>query len=202
MTADSHRRGYLIVFEGIDGVGKSTHIKRLSQHLEEKGFEVVTDFEPTYGQWGKKLRESATTGRLPMNEEIDLFLKDRREHVELVIAPAIAAGKVILLDRYYLSMMAYQGARGADVAAIRKANEEFAPIPDAVVWLDLPVERALERIGSRGACDSFEKKESLEACRNIFASVTDSWMYRVDCDAEIDVVTQRIADVVDSVISK
>lgn len=194
------RKGKLIVFEGIDGTGKSTHINRLKEKLEERGVRVVTGYEPTHGQWGKKLRESASTGRLPIEEEVSLFLKDRQEHVENVIAPALARGEWVLLDRYYLSMMAYQGARGQDTAAIRRANEEFAPIPDMVIWLDIPVEVAFERIGSRGERDAFETEAMLTACRNTFASITDSWMRRVDGNADIDTVSQRVWSEVSSLL--
>lgn len=116
-TLSSHeftgeRKGRLIVFEGIDGTGKSTHIGHLRKYLEGKGLEVVQSFEPTRGRWGRMLRDSAVTGRLSVEEEVALFLKDRREHVETLIAPALARGAWVLLDRYYLSMMAYQ-ARAA-----------------------------------------------------------------------------------------
>ena len=186
------RKGKLIVFEGIDGTGKSTHINRLKEKLEERGIVVVTGYEPTHGQWGKKLRKSAATGRLPIDEEVSLFLKDREEHVEQVIAPALERGDWVLLDRYYLSMMAYQGACGQDVAAIRRANEEFAPIPDMVIWLDIPVEVAFERIGSRGERDAFETEAMLTACRNTFASITDSWMRRIDGNSDAETVACRV----------
>ena len=170
MSFTGERKGRLIVFEGIDGTGKSTHIGHLRKYLEEKGLEVVQSFEPTRGRWGRMLRDSAVTGRLSVEEEVALFLKDRREHVKMLIAPALARGAWVLLDRYYLSMMAYQGARGIDPEVIRAANEEFAPVPDAVVWLDIPVSVALERIGNRGERDAFETEAGLAACRSVFAS--------------------------------
>lgn len=180
MSFTGERKGRLIVFEGIDGTGKSTHIGQLRKYLEGKGLEVVQSFEPTRGPWGRMLRDSAVTGRLSVEDEVELFLKDRREHVETLIAPALARGAWVLLDRYYLSMMAYQGARGVDTSVIRAANEEFAPVPDAVVWLDIPVSVALERIGSRGERDAFETEAGLTACRNVFASIHEPWMLRVD----------------------
>lgn len=192
MSFTGERAGRLIVFEGIDGTGKSTHIGHLRKYLEARGVEVVQSFEPTRGQWGRLLRESAATGRLSVEEEVDLFLKDRREHVETLIAPALARGAWVLLDRYYLSMIAYQGARGVDPAAIRAANEEFAPVPDAAVWLDIPVSVALERIGSRGERDAFETEAGLAACRRVFASIHEPWMLRVDADAPQEEVARRV----------
>ncbi len=194
MSFTAERKGKLIVFEGIDGTGKSTQIRHLKARLEELGMEVVQSFEPTYGQFGKQLRESAATGRLSIEEEVELFYKDRREHVETLIAPALARGAWVLLDRYYLSMMAYQGARGVNPAEIRRKNEEFAPLPDAVVWLDIPVSVALERIGGRGERDAFETEAGLTACREVFASIKDPWMLRINADASVEEVAKRVTD--------
>lgn len=196
MSFTGERKGRLIVFEGIDGTGKSTHIGHLRKYLEEQGLEVVQSFEPTRGIWGSMLRDSALTGRLSVEEEVDLFLKDRKEHVETLIAPALARGAWVLLDRYYLSMMAYQGARGVDTSMIRSANEAFAPVPDAVLWLDIPVAVALERIGNRGERDAFETEAGLTACRNVFAAIDEPWMLRVDADADEATVARRVRDLV------
>src|SRR5687767_11083693 len=113
------QRGLFIVIEGIDGTGKSTQAKRLGEWFLAQGREVVLSREPTDGPWGKKLRDSAATGRLSPQDELQYFLNDRREHVEEKIQPALAGGKVVILDRYYFSTMAYQGARGFDPAEIR-----------------------------------------------------------------------------------
>ena len=114
MTTDSpHLRGRLIVFEGIDGSGKSTRIRALAPYLRACGIEVVTDCEPTHGPWGMKVREAALAGRrLSLDEEVACLLEDRREHVRDLIEPSLERGAWVLLDRYYLSMMAYQGASG------------------------------------------------------------------------------------------
>lgn len=192
MSFTGLRKGKLIVFEGIDGTGKSTHISYVRKYLEEQGIEVVQSFEPTHGQWGRLLRDSAVTGRLSVDDEVELFLKDRREHVETLIAPALARGAWVLLDRYYFSMMAYQGARGIDPQDIRLANEEFAPVPDVVIWLDIPVSVALERIGGRGERDAFETEAGLTSCRNVFAAIREPWMLRVDADADRNEVASRV----------
>ncbi len=189
-------RGKLIVFEGIDGTGKSTQIAGLRRFLEGRGIAVVQSYEPTNGKWGRIVRESASKGRLPVDEEVDLFLKDRRQHVEELILPALSKGQWILLDRYYISMMAYQGARGLDVEQIRKLNEEFAPVPDLVIWLDIPVEEAHRRIGDRGGLDSFETEEMLNACRRVFAGISDEWMARVDGMGSPGDVLSRVVSVV------
>lgn len=173
--------GILIIFEGIDGTGKSTQVKLLADYFRGQGREVVTSREPTDGPFGQKLRESMVRGRHSPEEELQLFLDDRRDHVERLITPALAAGKVVILDRYYFSTMAYQGARGFDPVAIRQANEVFAPIADEVFLLEVPIAVALERIGTRdGAPNNFEKEENLRACAHIFSQLDDSFIHRID----------------------
>lgn len=85
------RKGRLIVFEGIDGSGKTIQTEILRHYLERRGEEVVVSHEPTEGPWGKKIREAAKAGtRLPIKEEIAAFVRDRDEHIEAVIRPAMA----------------------------------------------------------------------------------------------------------------
>lgn len=192
------RDGLFIVIEGIDGTGKSTQARRLGDWFASQGREVVLSREPTDGPWGRKLRESASTGRLSPQDELDCFLKDRRQHVEEKIAPALREGKVVILDRYYFSTMAYQGARGFDPAEIRRMNEAFAPRPDLLLILDLEVDAAHERIGHRGdSTNEFEKRESLQRCREIFLSLRDEPFVRlIDSSGSLDDVAGRILQAV------
>lgn len=190
--------GLFIVIEGIDGTGKSTQAIRLGEWFRAQGREVVVSREPTAGPWGKKVRESAATGRLSPEEELEYFLNDRRQHVEELIAPSLAAGKVVILDRYYFSTMAYQGARGFDPSEIRRQNEAFAPVPDRLLILDLDVDSALERIGARGdTANEFEKRENLERCQEIFLSLRGEDFVRViDSHGTLDEVAERIRQAV------
>lgn len=191
-------RGLFIVIEGIDGTGKSTQAKRLGEWFTSQGRQVVLSREPTNGPWGTKLRQSAASGRLSAEDELDYFLKDRRQHVEELIAPSLAAGKVVILDRYYFSTMAYQGIRGFDPVEIRRKNEEFAPVPDLLLIMDLEVDSALDRIGARGdTANEFEKRESLQHCREVFLSLRDETFARViDSSGSLDEVTQRVCEVI------
>jgi dTMP kinase len=186
--------GLFIVLEGIDGTGKSTQTRRLAEWFTRHGREVVTSREPTDGPWGRKLRESAATGRLPATEELELFLRDRQQHVEELIRPALAAGKVVILDRYYFSTMAYQGARGFDPAEIRRRNEAFAPRPDLLLLLDLDVDTALSRIGTRGdTANAFEQHAALSRCREIFLSLqNEPFARRIDASQDPETVFQAI----------
>ena len=193
-------KGIFIVIEGIDGTGKSTQARKLSEWFVSQGREVVLSREPTDGPWGKKLRESAASGRLSPKDELDYFLKDRRQHVDESITPSLAAGKVVILDRYYFSTMAYQGARGFDPTEIRQLNEAFAPIPDLLIILDLDVDTALSRIGSRGdSANEFEKRESLERCREIFLSLKEEpFACIIDSTGELDMVSACIIECIRS----
>ena len=194
-------QGLFIVIEGIDGTGKSTQARRLGEWFESQGREVVISREPTDGPWGRKLRESAATGRLSPQDELQYFLNDRRQHVEEKITPALSEGKVVILDRYYFSTMAYQGARGFDPAEIRRMNEEVAPIPDLLLILDLDVDTAHQRIGHRGdSANEFEKKENLQRCREIFLSLKDEPFVRVvDSSGSLDDVSAKILTIVGQV---
>ena len=193
-----HLRGCLVVFEGIDGTGKSTQIELLARYLRARDIEVETDFEPTRGPWGMKVRQAAQSGeRLSVEDEVECLLQDRREHVKNFIEPALAAGKWVLLDRYYLSMMAYQGASGEDVERLREMNEEFATIPDAAFWLDIPVETALERMNARGnGHDAFEKEDFLSAVAKVYSEMEMPWLHRIEADGTIDEVQQRVREVI------
>lgn len=165
-------KGLLIAFEGIDGAGKTTQARLLAKHLRELAIDVVESKEPTNGPWGLRLRQSAQTGRLPPIEELELFIQDRRGHVQELITPAIDAGKVVIVDRYYFSTAAYQGARGMDFRAILAQNEEFAPQPDILFILRVPPELGRARIASRGdVANHFEDEEKLAASAAIFDQI-------------------------------
>src|SRR4051812_39913694 len=105
--------------------------------------EVVLTKEPTDGPWGQKLRRSFVTERLAPADELEAFVNDRREHVETLINPALARGAVVIVDRYYYSTVAYQGARGLDPKQVLEMNRAFAPKPEVVFIVDLDPRVAL-----------------------------------------------------------
>jgi dTMP kinase len=180
-TRTATRRGLLVVLEGIDGVGKSSALRAIRSAIEGSVCEVVSSREPTDGPWGRRLRESAVLGRLSPQEELELFIRDRRQHVEELVRPALERGAVVLLDRYYLSTAAYQGARGADPESVLALNETFAPAPDLVLLLDCDPLVSLERVRRRGGpADEFEKLGELQAVRRIFLSIRRSFIQVVD----------------------
>jgi dTMP kinase len=122
-----------------------------------------------------------------------LFHKDRQEHVETLIHPALRAGEIVILDRYYFSTMAYQGTRGFDPQEIRRTNEKFAPRPDLLLLMELSLDIAIARIGVRdGQGNEFERRESLQQCREIFRSVTDDFVHIIDAEQPVEQAHQAI----------
>lgn len=164
------KKGFLLVFEGIDGSGKSTQARRLVRRLRGLGYGVVLLREPTRGKWGRTIKSLARMdGSLTPEQELNLFVKDRRENVKKNISPALAAKKIVVLDRYYFSTVAYQGAKGIDPARIRRLNESFAVKPDLVFILDITADRGLHRIQGRKRKDLlFEREAYLARVRDIF----------------------------------
>jgi len=145
-------KGFLIALEGVDGSGKSTQAGLLAASLEKDGHPVVLTREPTDGPAGQQLRSYLKgPGRhLSPEEELKLFMEDRRGHVSQTISPSLARGKIVISDRYYYSSVAYQGALGLDPDDILAANQSFAPAPDLVFILVLPLAEALRRLARKG----------------------------------------------------
>lgn len=190
-------RGVLVVFEGIDGAGKTTQSERLAVRLRADGWDVVRSKEPTNGPWGQRLRQSAEHGRMSAADELAAFLADRLEHVEQVIEPALVAGQVVIVDRYYFSTAAYQGARegGGDPAEILRLNEAFAPQPDLLVLLRVPVETGLARIATRGdRANLFEQAEALARSAAIFDGIERPYALRVDGTFAIDAISDAVLE--------
>ena len=171
--------GVLVNLEGIDGCGKSTQSKLLLEKLEGKGEKVIILKEPTKRPHGQKLWDVLHGKRKASNEEIlELFVLDRKQHVEEKIQPALDDGTVVLMDRYYYSSMAYQVAGGIDVEEIREKHV-FAPRPDVVLIFDLPVSVALERVKGHSDADEFEKEEHLEKVREAYLDLENDPLVRI-----------------------
>jgi len=192
----SSRRALFIVIEGIDGSGKSTQVRLLRDALVKAGRKVIVSREPTDGPYGRKLRDSANRGRHSLEEELDLFIKDRTQHVVELIKPALAEGKTVILDRYFYSTLAYQGARGADIDALRADMERRFPIPDYVFILDIAPNASLKRISaSRGdGPNHFESAEGLNRAREIFQSLQGPYIAHIDASATPSAVHQAIVE--------
>ena len=206
MTLLRHRlcRGLFIVFEGVDGAGKTTQVRLLAERLQGAGYEVVCLKEPTEGPWGQKLRQLAQHGRqeIPPAMELEWFLQDRREDVENNIQPALARGQIVVLDRYYFSTIAYQGALQLNPEEIRVRNEAFAPPPDLVFLLHLPAAQGLQRVKQRGTLSHFERLDYLERVAAIFAAMNFPYLRRIDAAAEPLTVQEHIWQEVASLLAR
>jgi dTMP kinase len=189
--------GILIVFDGIDGAGKTTQVRLLERALTEIGENVIVSKEPTDGQWGRKLRESAFSGRMPFDEELDAFIKDRQEHLNTKIIPALEAGSVVILDRYFYSTIAYQGILVSDHTTIEAKIRADVVVPDVAFWMDLPTSLAVSRVQSRdGALNMFERQDDLAKAAVIFKSIseTDPVMVRLDSTLSVPLLQKAIID--------
>lgn len=179
------KKGLFIVFEGIDGSGKSTQARRLRDTLAARGLDVVLTREPTDGPWGRKIRDIAARGRsgTSLDQEINIFVQDRKEHVAQVIRPALRRGAIVICDRYYFSTIAYQGALGADPEALRRLNEKTHrfPAPHVVFFIDVAPRVGLNRINKTrgGANAGYEKRDFLERVKAGFDAMDDPFFVRI-----------------------
>lgn len=190
-----------ITVEGIDGSGKSTLARALAGRLKERlgADRVVLTREPTdASEWGRRLRRSEQEGRLSREEEIRHFHEDRLHHLATVVKPALAAGKIVISDRYVDSTLAYQaqGPADADRLMAKMAGEILEP--DLVLLLEVPVTVALERIGgAREARTSFEREETLKRAAAIYASRKGARYHRLDAAKSADELLNEAVAVVD-----
>ena len=194
------KRGFLIVFEGIDGTGKSTQCELLAKFLTERDIFNISLAEPTRGTWGTKIRKLLSDGRqgISPQEELSWFVNDRKEDIELNIMPALQDNKVVLMDRYYFSTAAYQGALGLDPEQIRLENETFAPIPDRVLIFLTSPETCLERIeSSRDQKSAFEKLDYLRNVQEIFKNFTGPNIRFIDSVGSVPEVHEKVLSAIE-----
>jgi len=160
-----HAPGRLITFEGGEGAGKSTQIRRLAESLQQAGLHVVVTREPGGTPFAERLRERILQGSENFSalSEALLFAAARIDHVDRVIAPALRQGAFVLCDRFFDSTRAYQGAMGGADMRLLALLERIAlgeRRPDLTLVLDLPSAEGLARAGRRGAGgDRFENRD-------------------------------------------
>lgn len=158
-------RGKFVTFEGIEGCGKSTQTNLLAKNLRERGHTVLLTREPGGPPIGEAIRTILLnpdfTEMSPMTELL-LYVAARHQHIEELIKPALAEGKIVLSDRYADSSFAYQGAaRRLKTETLkeihRTAGADFKP--HLTFLFDLPPETGLKRVAARGSMDRFEKEQ-------------------------------------------
>ena len=130
-----------ITFEGIDGSGKSTQISLLCNELERRGLPFILTRQPGGTEIGAKIRQillDPENSAMDPKAELLLYLADRVQHLQEVIRPALAEGKLVLCDRYHDATLAYQGAgRGLDLSWMEELSKDLILTPDLTIWMEL-----------------------------------------------------------------
>jgi dTMP kinase len=157
-----------ITFEGIEGCGKTTQVKRFAKNLKGLGISLITTFEPGGTRIGKDIRrlllDSRNKNLSPLTELI-LYAADRAQHVEELIKPALDEGKWVICDRFFDATVVYQGiARGQDMELIRALNKQATQgiQPDITFLLDCPVDMGLQRALERNEAQSQKGQDRFE----------------------------------------
>ncbi len=166
------KKGAFIVFEGIDGSGKTTQAKLLQEELKRNGFEALLTKEPTDGPIGQIIRKGLR-GELNFSMKTIqlLFTADRSYHLETTILPALREGKVVISDRYFYSTIAY-GMLELEKEWLKKINSGFLE-PDMVFLIDIDPETSLERLStSRKTKEKFEDLEKLRKVRENYLEIS------------------------------
>ncbi|MCA9134658.1 MAG: dTMP kinase [Planctomycetales bacterium] len=196
-------RGLFLSLDGVDGGGKSTQIKLLAACLEQAGRSVLTLRDPGGTQLGEALRELLLHRQeipLDMTAEMLLYMASRAQLVSEVLAPALAAGQVVIADRYLLANVVYQGcAGGLDIDQIWQVGSVATGglQPDLTFVLDLPVELAMQRI-DRGL-DRLESRglDYLRTVREGFlaqAQHLGEQAVVIDASDSVEAVQQQLID--------
>ncbi|HQV25756.1 MAG TPA: dTMP kinase [Acinetobacter sp.] len=188
-----------ISFEGTEGVGKSTLIRKIHQFFEQQGKEVVLTREPGGTPLAEQIRSLllAVNHDEPMSHDTELLLiyAARAQHLQQVILPALEAGKIVLSDRFTDASFAYQCAgRGLSQEKLKLLNQTFvAKMPNITFWLDAPIELGMTRARERGALDRFEQ-EKLSFFSKVRAGYETLWQAEPERIKRLDAT--KIADVV------
>ena len=182
-----------IVFEGIDGSGKSSVIARLRESLEASGKKVKVTAEPTDGEIGKYI--SVTDGLSPETEAL-LFTADRAMHTEQV-RKWMDDGYIVVCDRYFGSTLAYQSAAGMDMDWLKAINSKVTIRPDVTILMDIDPEVSLRRVSERGEMSRFEKLDYLRKVRQAYLEIGKEFGFvKVDADRDRDTVADDVISIV------
>ncbi len=195
-------KGKFIVFEGLDGSGQSTQANLLRNFLTQKGLEIILTKEPTLdSETGKEIRQILDKKEKISPQKLqELFAKDRKEHLENLILPAIQERKIVISDRYFFSSFAYGKADDVDLEWLIKINNQFL-LPDITFLLKVSPEICLERIKKRNQGKErtlFEEKEKLSKVWNVYQILPDRFknIFIVDGEKPIEEVSKDIKKII------
>lgn len=189
-----------ISFEGIDGAGKSTHIEAVAERLRTAGATVLCTREPGGTALAEQLRELVLHAPMDALTEALLVFAARRDHIQQVIAPALARGETVLCDRFTDATFAYQGGgRGFDLAVLTQLEQwvHGQLQPDLTIWFDLPAAVAAERRAAVRAPDRFEQQDTgffdrVRAGYAARAKAAPQRIVRIDASLAREAVWQQI----------
>ena len=189
------KKGKFIVFEGIDGCGKTTQLELVADYLETRGIEVIRTREPGGDEIAEKIRRiilDPDNTKLCSKSEVLLYLASRAQHVFTLIKPAVESGKTVLCDRFDLATFAYQGyGRGFEVERLKEFNKFAADSisPDLTLIFDISVEEARSRMERSGkTADRMEQsaKDFFQRVRHGFLDLSKESKGSVVVDASYD----------------
>ena len=209
-------RGRFITFEGIDGSGKSTQLRLIAGDLRVRGFDVLTTFQPGGTPLGRRLREAflETEENVHPMAELLLFAADRAQHVNFLIKPALAEGRIVISDRYSDATAAYQGAgRGFDEKIIKQVIQLATDglKPDLTLFFDIPIEKAILRTSARTDDETVKNRmdtettEFYERVRNAYLKIAKSEPNRfkiIEAGGSIEDVHAKVSEIVTKFLNK
>jgi dTMP kinase len=200
----ANERGKFVTLEGIDGAGKSTHVKTVAAMLETRGKKVLQTREPGGTSVAESLREILLHQSMHLETEALLMFAARREHLDRLILPALASGNWVVSDRFTDASFAYQGGgRGLPAARLEQLESwvqgDFQP--DLTLLFDLPVATARSRMGRGASLDRFEREggpffERVRQAYLLRAAASPARIKVIDASQSIDNINDKLEEVV------
>ncbi len=203
--------GLFLTFEGIDGSGKSSQAHKLAEHLRSKGHDVVLTREPGGSEGAEEIRRLVLEGdpdRWSAETEILLFTAARRDHLERTIEPALAAGKVVICDRFADSTRMYQGLSRGDLRGLvdQLHSLMIGREPDLTILIDMDPQTGLSRAkGRQGTEERFEDfgLDLQQKMRAGFLALANEFSQRfrvIDGDRDMDSVARDVTEIVEQAL--
>ena len=193
--------GVFIAVEGVDGSGKSTQIKLLSEKLAELGYVIHTTSEPSSGKLGPILRDYLSNPNSQHTVDALLFAADRIEHYHEEILPKLQSGAIVICDRYKLSSIIYQGLNGLSEEWIKMINSKV-PDPDLTVYLDVSAEIAVNRFeNNRNKLEKFETYDNLNSLIKRYEFYKPKNTVVINAEQSVEKVLENLTKVVIKYIS-
>ena len=199
-----------ITLEGIEGSGKTSSIKSITNLLDNKNISYIVTREPGSSSIGRELRSILLDPKTEISSEVELLLMlaDRKDHVEKVILPNLKTGNWVISDRFMDSSIAYQGGgRKLDKKMIDSFSKNLSlPNPDLTLLFDVPVEISLSRVKARGELDRFEqeKLDFHNRIREAYLELAKQNVNRIqiiDSSREIELMLKSVEQIIETLIN-